>query len=109
MRRSRCWSRAETSFSHFPVFFAERLARTKKSPPARGGQAGRCSVVRCLPFGAAATQRVGEEHTAAIAGKFSGFRSGKKVLTRTMIEFGQIVEICFRPYHSKLAQPLTEP
>jgi hypothetical protein len=44
-----------------------------------------------------------------IAGKFSGFQSGKKVLTRTMIEFGQIVEICFRPDHSKLAQPLTEP
>jgi hypothetical protein len=31
-----------------------------------------------------------------IAGKFQGFLGAKKVLTRTMIEIGQIAEICFR-------------
>ena len=41
---------------------------TKKNLPARCGQAGSCSVVRCLPFGAGATQRVREEHTATITG-----------------------------------------
>ena len=69
MRRSRCWSRAETSFSHFPVFFAERLARGRKK--ARPRVAGRRDVAwwkMGLPFGTGATQRVGEEHTAAIAG-----------------------------------------
>ena len=39
-----------------------------------------------------------------IAGDFLEFQGAKKVLTRTMIEIGQIVEICFRPYHSKMVQ-----
>jgi hypothetical protein len=42
-------------------------------------------------------------------GKVADFGPEKKVLTRTMIENGQIAEIRFRPDHRKLAQPLTEP
>ena len=43
-----------------------------------------------------------------IAREFRGFWGGEKVLTRTMIEIGQIAKFCFLINHSELAPPLTE-